>query len=212
MPPAPRVLLLHGIWMPGASMRPLARALRAAGFDTEIFAYAAVRGGPEATWPALRARLLRCDHVVGHSLGGLMALGALRDLPQATVQRVVCLGSPLAGSAAASALAQRRATAWAVGRSGELLQRGLGRWSGTAQVGVLAGQRPYGMGRLFARFPGANDGSVAVEETCLPGIADHRVLDATHTSLLVSPQAAALAAHFLRHGRFGAADEVSAIR
>ena len=36
--------------------------------------------------------------LVGHSLGGLVALEALRRQPDLPVSRVVCLGSPLRGS------------------------------------------------------------------------------------------------------------------
>jgi pimeloyl-ACP methyl ester carboxylesterase len=202
---APRVLLLHGIWMLGVSMAPLARRLREAGFETELHGYAGVGAGPEGTLPALRERLRGFDAVVGHSLGGLMALSALREDPTGELQRVrrvVCLGSPLAGSAAAGALARRPFTAWGLGRSSTLLQRGLGEWRGTAQVGSIAGRSPLGLGHLFAGFAGPHDGSVAVSETQLPGIADHVVLDASHTGLVFSPQAATLAAHFLQHGRF----------
>jgi hypothetical protein len=43
---------------------------------------------------------------------------------------------------------------------------------------------------------------VAVEETRLPGLADHCVVETNHTGLLFSPEVAQLAAGFLRHGRF----------
>lgn len=205
MPPAPRVLLLHGIWMVGATMAPLARRLREAGFDPQLHGYAGVLGGPEHALPALCERLRGFDAVVGHSLGGLMTLAALRTLGDCRVARVVCLGSPLAGSAAAQALARRGATAWALGRSAALLQHGLGEWRGAAQVGSIAGRRPLGLGRAFAGFAGENDGSVAVSETRVPGLADHAVIDASHTGLVFSPAAAALVVRFLQTGRFAPA-------
>ena len=39
-------------------------------------------------------------------------------------------------------------------------------------------------------------------ETRLPGLADHRVLPASHTGMIFSSEVAALAAGFLRDGRF----------
>ena len=207
-----RVLLLHGIWMPGASLLRLAARLRQAGFEPEIHRYPGAAGGPEVVLPALRERLRGFDAVVGHSLGGLMTLSALREAEDLPVARVVCLGSPLCGSAAAAGIARRRSTAWTLGRSAELLQRGLGEWRGAAQVGVIAGRTPIGLGQFFGGFQGAHDGTVAVAETQLPGIADHIVINSTHTGLVYSAQAATLAVRFLQQGRFAPPGAVSPAR
>ena len=58
------------------------------------------------------------------------------------------------------------------------------------------------MGRWFARFDGPSDGTVAVAETRLAGLADHCCVDASHSGLLLSPAAAAQVVCFLREGRF----------
>jgi hypothetical protein len=203
---AARVLLLHGIWMPGASLLRLAARLREAGFEPQIHSYPGAAGGPDVVLPALRERLRGFDAVIGHSLGGLMTLSALREATETLpVARVVCLGSPLCGSAAAAGIARRRATAWTLGHSAELLQRGLDEWHGAAQVGVIAGRTPIGLGRFFGGFRGAHDGSVAVTETQLPGLTDHVVIAATHTGLVYSAEAARLAVRFLQQGRFAPA-------
>ena len=60
------------------------------------------------------------------------------------------------------------------------------------------------MGRLFARFEGGSDGTVGLDETRLPGLADHCIVHSSHTGLVFSRDAAAQAAHFLRHGGFEA--------
>ncbi len=199
-----RVLLLHGIWMPGVSMAWLGARLRAAGFQTEVFAYAGAGGGPDATLPALIERLAQAPgHVLAHSLGGLMALSALREHPGLPVRRVVCLGSPLCGSAAASGLARHAWSAPVLGRAAELLQRGCPPWDGPAEVAQIAGRSPHGLGQLFGRFQGESDGTVAVAETRLPGLAAHTVIQASHSGLLFSAEAARLAEAFFRRGRFG---------
>jgi hypothetical protein len=200
----PRVLLLHGIWMPGASMLRLARRLQVEGFAPTIHAYAGVLHGPDAVLPTLRARLHGFDAVVGHSLGGLLTLSALREATDLPIMRVVCLDSPLAGSAAATSLSRHALSAWALGRASNLLQRGVGAWEGAAQVGMIAGKRPMGLGQLFSRFDGPHDGTVAVAETRVEGLSDHVVVSSSHTGLVYSPEAARLAANFLRHGRFSA--------
>lgn len=195
-----RVLLVPGIWMPGFSMCWLARRLAAAGLMPSVFTYAGVLGGPAVCLPRLCAALAQADAVVAHSLGGLMTIEALRRRPALPPQRVLCLGSPLAGSRVAARL--RTALPWLVGRSGALLQTGCAwPWPGRAQVGMIAGSRAQGVGRLLGcGKPG--DGTVALEETRWPGLIDHLVLDAGHSGLLFSPAVAAAAIRFLRHGRF----------
>ena len=73
------MLLLHGIWNARLWLSPLARKLRAAGFEPQIWGYDSVLGGPAQAVPALIDALRDGPptHVVGHSLGGLVALEAL---------------------------------------------------------------------------------------------------------------------------------------
>lgn len=199
-----RLLLVHGLHNARWWLWPLAARLRSQGFEPEPFGYSSVVGGPERAIPALIERLRDgpVDGVVGHSLGGLLALEALRRSPDAAVSRVVCLGSPLCGSRTAREVAAR-AWAWPLlGRSAALLQAGLARWEGPAALGVVAGDVAQGMGRLFARFDGASDGTVALEETRLSGLADHCVVHCSHAGLVWSADAARQAGHFLREGRF----------
>ena len=201
-----RVLLLHGIWNARAWVGPLAWRLRARGFDVAAFGYPSVFGGPEVAVPALVERLRGEPGmaVVGHSLGGLVALEALRREPELEVPRVVCLGSPLRGSETARALAGHGWVA-ALGRSGDLLVQGLPDWQGRAEVGLVAGSVPHGLGALMGALHGGSDGTVALAETRLPGLADHCVVETSHSGLVLSPQVADLTAAFLRQGSFGSA-------
>ncbi|MHC9016703.1 esterase/lipase family protein [Stenotrophomonas bentonitica] len=199
----PPVLLLHGIWNARAWVGPLAWRLRARGFTVDTFGYSSVFGGPEVAVPQLLERLKDSGPVslVGHSLGGLVALEALRRAPELPVSRVVCLGSPLRGSVTARSLSDH---GWslALGRSSELLLDGLPAWEGRAQVGLIAGSVPHGLGSLLGACGEASDGTVALDETQLPGLADHCVIPASHSGLVFSPDAARQTAAFLRDGRF----------
>ena len=199
-----RVILLHGIWMVGATMRPLAKRLRAQGFVPEILGYRSITGGVDTAAGRLLARLRVGDpaHVVGHSLGGLVALRALQADPDVPVGRVLCLGSPLCGSGAAAGLARHRLSAAWFGRSRDVLLEGSTAWPERVEVGVIAGDAPYGLGRFFGRFEGEHDGAVAVEETRCPGLADHLVVHASHMGMLLSAQVAEQAGRFLGAGRF----------
>ena len=199
-----RVLLVHGLLNADWWLRPLASRLRREGFAPQLFGYPSVLGGPERAVPRLAERLQAGDFeaMVGHSLGGLIALEALRLQPQAGVRRVVCLGSPLRGSSTARSIAGRAWSRPLLGRSAALLASGLVGWDGPADVGVVAGDVARGLGRLFSRFEGASDGTVGVEETRLDGLCDHCVVHSSHTGLVLSPLALRQTAHFLRHGRF----------
>lgn len=202
-PDPQRVVLVHGIWMPGAVMAWLAARLRQAGFRCETFAYHGVTRGPGEAIARLSELLARePTHVVAHSLGGLVTLACLREYPHLPVRRVVCLGSPLRGSGAVHGM---RRSAWAaasLGQAADLLERGCEDWSGMAELGVIAGSVRHGLGHVFAGFDGDHDGSVSVAETRLPGARDHAVVAASHSGMLFSGEVAALLVRFLREGRF----------
>lgn len=199
-----RVVLLHGLWMPGVAMQWLAGQLQAEGYAPEIFSYQSVADGPDLAVPRLIQALRRDTgaDIVAHSLGGLIALQALCEASDLATARVVCLGSPLTGSGAATGMLRWAPAAALLGRSAALLRTGVACWQGRAQVGVIAGRVPHGLGALFAGFEDEHDGTVAVPETRLPGLTDHIVVDASHSGLLFSAQAAQLTIAFLRSGRF----------
>lgn len=199
-----RVVLLHGIWNARAWLRPLAMRLRRHGLQPQVIGYASVFGDPDANLAVLVDRLRTAGEaaIVGHSLGGIMALEALRRAPELPIPRVVCLGSPLRGSRTAATLAAAAWGAPVLGRSAGILQRDLGDWTGSVEVGMVAGTVQHGLGRLLCRFDHGGDGTVGLDETRMPGLTDHCTVPASHSGLVFSPQAAAQAAHFIRHGRF----------
>jgi pimeloyl-ACP methyl ester carboxylesterase len=203
-----QVILLHGIWMRAPTLWWLERGLRAEGFDTARFDYASVFGSPAAAVERLRARMRAAGpgpvHLVGHSLGGLVAIAACRDARDLPPGRIACIGSPLAGSRAA-----RRVDAWPglralAGGWRHALIEGAGPLPADREVGVIAGTRSLGLGALLARLPRPHDGTVAVDETRVPALADHATVDGSHTGMLLEPVIARRVANFLREGRFSA--------
>jgi len=73
-----------------------------------LFNYPSVRGTLDENAAALAAFIneqnLDRVHLVGHSLGGVLALRMHANNPDFLPGRVVCLGSPLTGSRAANFL------------------------------------------------------------------------------------------------------------
>jgi hypothetical protein len=144
-------------------------------------------------------------HVVAHSLGGVIALEALANERGLPPGRAVLLGSPVQGSRAAKAV-----SAWSAGPQllgglavAELCRRCDRRWEQEREIGLVAGSRSAGLGRLFARLPQPNDGTICVDETLLPGASAHLVLDVSHTGMLLSSAVAAATVQFLATGSFG---------
>jgi pimeloyl-ACP methyl ester carboxylesterase len=199
------VILLHGVWMRGFTLWPLASRLRAQGFRADVFDYASLIRGPAPSVDKLAMALMACGrepvHLVGHSLGGLVALETATSYAGLPPGRIVCLGSPLAGSCAARGMARSHLGAL-LGRSATLLKCGLYELPRDREVGVVAGSKAAGLGKLFGGFDGPNDGTVAVWETRLPNLADHCVLPVSHSGMIFSARVAARVAGFLRDGRF----------
>ncbi|GLQ47183.1 hypothetical protein GCM10007862_22340 [Dyella lipolytica] len=202
------IILLHGLWMRGFALGLLHRRLMEDGFRVHRLDYMSVAATQQHILARLNAAMNEYApepvHLVGHSLGGLLALRACveaRDLPPG---RIVCLGSPLKGSAAARAFASwGRGSEVLLGHNRVLLQQGFEAWSGPREVGMVAGRMPIGLGAMLSHISGEHDGTVAVEETCLPGLTAHCVVETTHTGLLLSAEVARLTTQFLREGRFG---------
>ena len=117
---------------------------------------------------------------------------------------MVFLGVPAVASQTAVNVARR---AWArtpLGRciAEECLTERSRRWTANRELGIIAGTRAVGLGRLFVKFEGDSDGTVAVSETRLPGATDFVTLPVSHTGMMLSPRVAREAAAFFQTGRF----------
>jgi pimeloyl-ACP methyl ester carboxylesterase len=206
------VILLHGLWMRGFALSMLHHRLMEAGFRVHRFDYLSVAASEQHILERLHERITRLAneadavHLVGHSLGGLLALRACSEGELLPPGRIVCLGSPLRGSAAARGFARwGRGGELLLGHNRQLLEQGFERWDGSRQVGVIAGRVALGLGAVLGHLEGEHDGTVAVAETRLPGLADHCVVESSHPRLLFAPAVARRVACYLREGRCAAA-------
>ncbi|MCB1640473.1 MAG: alpha/beta fold hydrolase [Xanthomonadales bacterium] len=197
------VLLLHGLWMRRPAMWALARCLRQAGYVPEPHPYATILGDLiderrrlAQHWASLGPRV----HVIGHSLGGHLALAtATAFAAQLPPGRIICLASPLAGSSVARQLRQH---AWGrplMGRAGPVLTAAVSVPAGR-EVASIAGQRRFGAGSWLAQLDSPHDGTVSVAETRIDGLAAHTVIPASHSGIVFSQRVQQLCLNFLREG------------
>jgi pimeloyl-ACP methyl ester carboxylesterase len=208
------IVYVHGLWQSGGEAillrRRLARNLDA---DAVAFSYPSVAQNAGANARALAQYLsaIRADtlHLVGHSLGGVMILKAFEESPhmQASLPagRIVLMGSPLRGSITARNLARLPFGKKIMGLSvaEEVMLPRERRWNGPRELGVIAGDSGFGLGRLVGKLGGPSDGTILLEEVQIDGAADRTVLRVSHTGMLFSASVARAAGTFLRTGRFG---------
>lgn len=207
--------------MTGAESFLLGRHLATHGWALRVFPYSSLAEPMERVARRcasqaleLARRTLQPVHLVGHSLGGmviyrLFETGLLApDRFSGDFCRVVFMGTPVRGSQSARVLARSgpgRRLLGAVG--GSLLTEGVpDRWPFSAQLGIIAGNRPRGLGRLLSHFDAPNDGTVAVAETELTGATDRCVLPVSHSGMWMSTEVASQVAAFLERGRFDQAE------
>jgi pimeloyl-ACP methyl ester carboxylesterase len=205
----PQVILAHGLWVPGLVMQPLAARLERAGFRCRTFDYMG-RARPLAAHAERLARLARSigpAHFVAHSLGGLVVLEALESDRALEAGRVVLLGTPARGCLSGRRLEQHALGRWLLGKSERLWRDGReAQWTRPEALGVVAGTVALGLGRLFGRLPGQNDGVVTLEETTVAGMRDRVALPVGHSQMLFSARVARQIEAFLRDGRFAPHD------
>jgi len=200
------VLLIHGLWLNRAMMKPLAWRLEQAGLHCRLFGYASMMATPDENTARLAQTIATFStqaplHLVGHSMGGLLIRQLLHERPLPQPGRVVTLGTPHQGSHVARCLAASPLRP-ILGKGAGLLCEGPPPWRGERDLGSVAGTRPLGAGLLVGGLARPHDGTVAVAETRLDGARDHITVPASHLGILLSREAAAQTLCFLRNGHF----------
>lgn len=202
-------MLIHGLWMNGMELAVLRRRLQNEhGFDVHLFSYPTMHGDLGAICAELASDIARIGatrvHAVAHSLGGAVLYRAMQACQAPLTGNAVLLASPLAGCKAAEGVLKHPWLRTLIGPhvARELAGERQRSMVGAARVGAIAGTRRLGTGQFFAHFDEPNDGTVAVRETRLPGLADHIVMPHSHIGMLFADDVAQQVAHFLRRGEF----------
>ena len=210
----PCVILLHGLWRSSWSMKNLQWGLEGAGYPVVNEGY------PSSTLPiqqlaaiGVEQGLEGCSEIgheevafVTHSLGGILVREYLSDREIHGLRRVVMLGPPNGGSQMAeyaeSATLLKPFMPEAVtqlGTSDESVPRQLGPVS--FELGVIAGTLNY-LPFLPGQPEGPSDGTVAVAETIVPGMADFIEMPVGHSLMMWDNDVLAQVIYFLEHGMF----------
>ncbi|HKU88916.1 MAG TPA: alpha/beta hydrolase family protein [Steroidobacteraceae bacterium] len=203
-------VFVHGLWLTGAESALMRRRLAARhGFACHSFSYRTMARSMNDVTMQLAAFVERIDadavHFVGHSLGGLVLYRYFETAPCGKPGRVVFLGSPTVKSRTAERVGRLPVVSSLIGRMvhDELVwPREPRAWRCERELGLIAGTRPLGLGRFFARFEEDCDGTIGVSETKLPGHTAHVTLPVSHMGMLASAAVADQVGEFLANGRF----------
>ena len=215
LPETATVVLVSGLYTPALAMCYLARRLHQHGFQTSVRGCWHTARTPQQNAAVLLRGLLRARHravhLVGHSLGGLVVMHLLKlnhELPtqqQIRIERVVLLATPARGSALAERVYAKRWLRFLLGKS---VKSGvLGGAPGNAygsDIGVMGGNKSFGLAALLLRPAEADDGVVSLNETALPQAVDSVCIPQSHALMLFSNLCADKVATFLAVGRFSA--------
>jgi pimeloyl-ACP methyl ester carboxylesterase len=199
--------------MHGLAMIFMQRRLARNGYAVSVYSYPSVRLSLHDNAQRLlhHCASLCCDrlHLVGHSMGGLVALAAIRLIPPPKRGRIVLIGSPFMDSYSGHQLEGLPGGRWLLGKCmAQWLHESRPRELDGFDIGVIAGSGGFGMGRVIApALLKPNDGVIAVHETRVPGMRDHITLPVSHTAMLVSGAVTEQVRAYLRFGRFDRSGE-----
>jgi pimeloyl-ACP methyl ester carboxylesterase len=204
------VICVHGAVVNGEEMYPLRHRLRQLGYQVRQFKYQSMLKGMDHNVARLREFIRETEgetvHVIGHSMGGILARHAFEHDPDPRPGRLIAIGSPFLDC-------------W-VGRRISRFHSGLGHylvgrtvhdhishpndpaWRGARDFGVVAGTYPFGIGAVFRSHPRPSDGVVLWDETRMQGIRDHVTFRLNHFGMLFSKRCCAQIACFLATGGF----------
>lgn len=193
-------------------MKGLAKRLAEGPFVVHLIDYPSTAASFDDLVAHLGAEVGRCCaeapslHFVTYSLGGLLVRGYLAEDRPRNLGRVVMIAPPNGGSELVDTFGDNPAFAKIFGEVGQALgtaEHALPRRLGVPdfEFGVIAGTRALHPASWFL-IPGESDGTVAVENTKLPGMADFITLPHSHTFIMNSKRCAHQTRYFLESGQF----------
>jgi pimeloyl-ACP methyl ester carboxylesterase len=207
--PGTVIVFVHGAIVNGHEMVVLRSRMKRLGYGVRQFHWRSITGSLEQNLERFAKFTAGTEadtlHVVGHSMGGVLARLLFERAPDPRPGRIVAIGSPLTDCWTGRRFgALHPKLPWLAGRT---MQDYLAKeidpvWRGSRDFGVLAGTYPVGIGSLFPDLPSPSDGVVLWDETKLLGIAGHATFRLNHFAMLFSRRCTAAVARFLERGDF----------
>ena len=203
------IVLIHGLWMKGPELLYLRYKFWRQGYKTYQFHYASIFKTSEENAANLFQFVSKIDaptiHLVAHSLGGIVINHLFQHHEIKQSGKVVMIGSPLNGSAAAVYLSKKKYLKHLLGKSvikgllGDAPKWNSKKWSYKRKICIIAGTKGIGAGQIFAHkvMQEANDGTVNLHETQLENADEFHTVPRSHFLLLVSNDVVRIIVNFL---------------
>lgn len=207
------VVLLHGLGRTTRSMAFLERRLAGAGYHVVNLPYPSRKKKIETLVEMLQEKLQTNNlheatrlHFVTHSLGGILVRAYLAANRPANLGRVVMLSPPNKGSKMVDFLEGSSLFIYFFGPAAAELGTGpdsLPNRLGPAdyEVGIIAGSRTIDPISSWL-IDGNDDGRISIDQAKLEGMADFRVVKASHAFIMTKKNVAAEVLFFLQNGKF----------
>jgi triacylglycerol lipase len=208
------VVLLHGLSRTDNSMWLIAETLGFHGYRVVNYHYPSTYEPVEQLTRHVGLAVNQCGfqktHFVTHSLGGILVRAWLTEYRPPIMGRVVMLAPPNHGTEVVDTLVENDLlldmlnfmhgpAALQLGTDDDSVPNQLP--APDFELGIIAGNRAISpLGPIL--IAGDNDGTVSVESTKVEGMADHIVVPATHTMIMMNPIVIAEVLEFLRNGAF----------
>lgn len=199
------IVLVHGLWMKGPELLYIRYKLWRQGYKVYQFHYSSVFKSPEENAAKLYQFVSNIEapaiHFVAHSLGGIVVNHLFQQYEIKQPGKVVMMGTPLNGSAAAIYLAKNQFMKYLLGKA--IIKGLLGdapKWNYKRKVCVIAGTQGIGLGQVLASkvMQRPNDGTVNLIETQLENADESHEVPRSHFLLLVSKEVVNISVSFLR--------------
>ena len=209
------VILIHGMAQSKNSMKQVAEYLKSQGYIPIVIDY------PSRKYPIERLaqefiakQILELDinckkiHIIGYSLGGILARYVIDNFSINNLGYVLLVGSPNRGSEMAHVLGKNIFIKKIFGPAVKDLSPAADFWDkirfdvSKYHVGVIDGDFSMNpISSLFV-FNGKNDGTVSVESTKLDGMKDFKTLHYSHYFLMRNKEILPYISNFLKTGAF----------
>lgn len=193
-----KIVILHGLYMSGFVMHPLSKRLKRAGYDILNLSYDSLTPNKQSIFAQIDQFISdqNCAFVC-HSMGGLVARAYLEQgsLQSRHVDKVITLGTPHKGASLAKHFNDKGFNLL-LKNSVEFLLSENHNWPFNAKLYSIAGDLPIGL-MPFLKRGSVSDGTVLLDETCLQGMAEHKVFHLSHTSLIYSKKVMDYIEHIL---------------